>query len=105
MVFLGAYFGWATSPALAGQVRAILLRASYLTCIIISQMSSSLGLMEGFWAVFGLCLLHLVVFMMMLWVSRTRVKEVNVKEVKEMATYLQEDGSGQDEEKKEKMAS
>ena len=67
-------------------------------------MSSSLGLMEGFWAVLGLCLLHLVVFMMMLCVSRTRVKELNAKEIK-MATYLQEDGSGQDEEKKEKMPS
>ena len=55
--------------------------------------------------VLGLCLLHLVVFMMMLWVSRTRVKELNAKEIKEMATYLQEDGSGQDEEKKEKMSS
>ena len=68
-------------------------------------MSSILGLMEGFWAVLGLCLLHLVVFLMMLWVCRAQVKEVNVNKVKEMATYLQADGSGQDEEKKEKMSS
>ena len=68
-------------------------------------MSSSLGLIEGFWSVLGLCLLHLVVFLMMLWVCRAQVKEVNVNEVKEMATYLQGDGSGQDEEKKEKMSS
>ena len=68
-------------------------------------MSSSLGLMEGFWAVLGLCLLHLVVFLMMLWISRAQVKEVNIKEVKEMATYLQDDGAGQDEVKREKMSS
>ena len=68
-------------------------------------MSSLLGLMEGFWAVLGLCILHLVVFLLMIWVSRTQIKEFKVKEVKEMATYLQENGAAQDEVKTEKMSS
>ena len=42
--------------------------------------------------VLGLCLLPLLVFLLMIW-----VKEVKVKEVKEMATYLKENQAGQDE--------
>ena len=48
--------------------------------------------MEAFWVVLGLCLLPLLVFLLMIW-----VKEVKVKEVKEMATYLKENQAGQDE--------
>ena len=48
--------------------------------------------MEAFWVVLGLCLLALLVFLLMIW-----VKEVKVKKVKEMATYLQENQAGQDE--------
>ena len=55
------------------------------------QMSSLLGLMEGFWVVLGICLLHLVVFLLMIWVSRTLAdpSEIKVKEVKEISTHLQ----------------
>ena len=36
---------------------------------------------------------------------RSSLYKLDVKEVKEMATYLKEDGAGQDEVKKEKMSS
>lgn len=54
------------------------------------QMSSLFGLMEGFWVVLGICLLHLVVFLLMIWVSRTWAdpSEIKVKEVKEISTHL-----------------
>ena len=46
-------------------------------------------------------------FVLRIWVSRTRadLSEIKVKEIKEMAIYLQEDGAGQDEVKTEKMSS
>ena len=43
-------------------------------------------------------------FLLMIWVFRTRADLSDIK-VKEIATYLQEDGAGQDEVKTEKMSS
>ena len=66
-------------------------------------MSSSLGPMGGFYAALCLTSLHLLVFLLMLKLSRTEGGNLSV--VKEMATYLQENGPIQDEVKTAKMSS
>ena len=58
-------------------------------------MSSSLGPMGGFFAALCLTCLHLLVFLLMLRLSRTEGGGGSV--VREMATYLQENGTIQDE--------
>ena len=66
-------------------------------------MSSSLGPMGGFYAALCLTSLHLLVFLLMLKLSRTEGGNLSV--VKEMATYLQENGPIKDEVKTAKMSS
>ena len=65
-------------------------------------MSSSLGPMGGFYAALALCSLHLLVFLVMLRLSRAGGV---TREVRELATYLQETGGAQDEVKTGKMSS
>ncbi len=65
-------------------------------------MSSSVGPMGGFYAALCLCSLHLLVFLLMMRLSRTRGSGGGPRE---MATYLQESGTLQDEVKTAKMSS
>ena len=66
-------------------------------------MSSSVGPMGGFYAALCLCSLHLLVFLLMMRLSRTQGGGGGGP--KEMATYLQESGVVQDEVKTAKMSS
>ena len=67
-------------------------------------MSSPLGPMGGFYAALCLTSLHLLVFLLMLKLSRTEGGG-DMSVVKEMATYLQENGAIQDEVNTAKMSS
>ena len=75
---------------------------SSYSIVTYQAMSSSVGPMGGFYAALCLCSLHLLVFLLMLRLSRTQGSGSGPRE---MATYLQETGAVQDEVNTAKMSS